>query len=97
MSEEIEIRDHFVQIEMNERRVKTAYRFYGLGTWKRKINTQWEHVSAALVPHEAQKVAAQYCDTPDRIALQAHVQMERGYHAANPGNGDGCDVTQNAR
>lgn len=84
-----EIRDHFVQIETTVRRVRRAYRFYGLGVWKEKRDTQWEPINGILIPAEVLKIAAQYCEPADRVALRAHVQMERHFHDPKAERGSG--------
>ena len=54
---------HFVQIEITEKKVTTAYRFYGRGEWKKRDNRSWRPINAIYIPAEVLSVAAAQCST----------------------------------
>lgn len=68
----VEIKNHYIQIEACERRVTTAYRYYGMGRWETKRHEKWEPINGIYVPGLVLKVAALYCEktrpepAPDR-------------------------------
>lgn len=71
----VKIKAHYIQIEARERRVTTAYRYYGLGQWTTKRHSKWEPINDIYIPALVLKVAALYCEKK-RPTAQVIIQSD---------------------